>query len=212
MSHAPLGLVCSILTAWTLAASQMADLPTRAPLVLKSQGLTMATLARDHKVQGLDLDAGTLLQFRPDGSLEGLRLVRTTVISGVPLPADTRVTLDSEGRLDMCFLPAEAEVQGLRLRGGGHNWMTCFHPNGRLRLAWLARDETIDGIPCRRTTFPTEVLRLKGWGGTHFHPSGRLARCTLARDAVIRGGTYTAGTRLHFDSEGQLLSPAKGLR
>ena len=48
---------------------------------------------------------------------------------------------------------------------------TKWYPDGTLRLAWLAEDEIIDGIPCSKFTWITAVFG--GGGGTYFHANGR---------------------------------------
>jgi len=197
------------LTAWISLAGQVdPSLPTTAPIHLKPSGLTLATLARECTIQGHRLDAGTVLRLDPSGSIQGFVLAREGRVADLPLPGGTMVSLTPQGLLSRCFLPRDTELQGHLLKGHGHDWMTTFHPNGQLKLVWLARDEWIEGIPCRRASFYREFLRLRGWGGTSFHANGRLASCALATDQVIQGRPLKQHARLHFDAEGRLVEPA----
>jgi len=94
-----------------------------------------------------------------DGKLRSCTLAREDTLSGQPLPAGTVVHLTNEGHLDWCFLQQDTEIQGHLCRGKGHGFMTGFHPNGRLRIAWLARDEIIQGIPCAQYRFLSSVMK-----------------------------------------------------
>jgi hypothetical protein len=109
--------------------------------------------------------------------------------------------------LDWCFLEEDTMIQGHLCLGSGHNYMTGFHPNGKLKTAWLAQNETIDRIPCAKFRF------LSSWFGggdrTTFHDSGRLQFCTLATAAAIQGTEYAKNTRISFDPGGKVIKADK---
>jgi hypothetical protein len=88
--------------------------------------------------------------------------------------------------------------------------MTGFHPGGRLRLCWLEEDETIDDVPCARSTIPGEMWRGilgRDKSGVTFHPDGRLQGCRLSRDLTLAGRRHEAGSRIEFDPAGHAIVP-----
>ena len=87
-------------------------------------------------------------------------------------------------------------------RGGGHDWMTHFHPNGELRLCWLSRDEVIQGVPCSRATFLGEFFGRK-YATTEFHENGALASCVASTDTNVGGQHCDAGDRVKLDPDGK---------
>ncbi len=129
-------------------------------------------------------------------------LERPETIQGHALPAGTRVALDGAGNLDICFLGRDTELEGHLCRGQGHNYMTGFHPGGRLRLCWLRNPETIGGVPCRRATFLNDAFGPSV--GVAFHPDGSLAGCKLDRDFTVQGRELKSGVRIEFDRNGSL--------
>ena len=138
-----------------------------------------------------------------DGAQDRWRLLASPeTIQGHALPEGTRVSVDVEGNLDICFLGRDTDLEGHLCRGKGHNYMTGFHPNGRLRLCWLRNPETIQGVPCRRATFINDVFGPSV--GVAFHPDSSLAGCKLDRDATIEGRAFKSGERVEFDNHGNL--------
>ena len=105
------------------------------------------------------------------------------------------------------FLTENLKVQGVYCRGDKkHGYQTVFYPDGKLKLCWLAKDQIIHGIPCKKTTFWGEVFRyFKGSARVEFYRNGKLKRCKLAKDFVIDGKTYKKGDILFFDKHGKLL-------
>ncbi len=104
-----------------------------------------------------------------------------------------------------CFLPQDMEVQGIFCRGGGHDWHTGFYMNGQLALIWPARDQEIQGWPCRAASFWTEAFRgIWGSARVRFHENGRLKRCKLAEDISIGERCFNKGDIVRFDCEGRI--------
>ena len=157
------------------------------------------------EIQGIPC-TGTVT-YDDKGKLQSCTLGREDTLSGQPLAAGTVIHLTPEGILDWCFLQEDTMIQGHLCRGSEHNFMTGFHPNGTLKTAWLAQDETIDGIPCAKFRF------LSSWFGggdrTSFHDNGRLQFCTLAAPAKIQGTEYAKNTGLAFGPDGRIITTGK---
>jgi len=154
------------------------------------------------RVQGLHLLGRA--EFYPDGALEAGTLAEPVELGRARLPERTLLHLRPDGTPDWCILPADGLLEGHLCQGGGHDWMTEFHPDGRLMSAGLARVEWIQGIPCDRGTFWTEVFG--GGGRTCFHPDGGLARARVARTVQFQGRTLRRGEHVSLDPAGTLRS------
>jgi hypothetical protein len=131
------------------------------------------------------------------GRLEGCFLAESADVRGRQLPAGTRIGLDEQGRLDCVFLPEDTEIDGHVCRGHGHDFQTCFHPNGKLRYCNLAAPETIDGVPCQRSGFFIEVFVDRA--GVEFHDDGTLRGCLLAGPLELDGQRIERGNRVELD-------------
>jgi hypothetical protein len=143
------------------------------------------------------------VDYYDDGTLERCALARDDTLSGQPLAAGTIVHFTKDGIMDWCFLQRDTEIRGHLCRGHGHSWTTAFHPNGQPKLIWLARDEVIQGIPCRAASFWTEVF---GAGaGVDFYEDGQLKHCMLSKDFVVGGRQREKGESLTFDRNGKLI-------
>jgi hypothetical protein len=127
----------------------------------------------------------------PQGRVREGRLAAEAQLGAVAAPDGAWVALDPAGAVDFVFLPRTMALEAHLCRGGGHDYMTRFHPNGRLRSCWLDRDEVVDGLPCRGSGW-----FLLGGVSTEFHDDGRLAACTLARPAIVDGQALPAGARV----------------
>ncbi len=143
------------------------------------------------------------VEYYQDGTLKSCTLGREDTLSGQPLPSGTVVHLTPEGSLDWCFLQQNTMIQGHLCLGSGHGFMTGFHPNGRLKLAWLAQDEVIQGIPCAQYRFMSSLFG--GGERTLFDESGRLRFCTLSKDFVVEGQEMKKGDAVQFDVNGRLV-------
>ncbi len=172
-------------------------------------GLRRAVLSREHEVAGNLLPAGTRVSFLEDGRLRECHLdAAGAVLSGRPLPKGTAVVFDGNGRMRNCLLPGDTLIEGRLCRGKGNNWSTGFYPNGHLRLAWLARDEEIQGVPCLAAG---GVLRTIGkaiaghdQGAISFHENGNLAGALVARDCTIQGRPFKRGDPIRLDRDGNV--------
>jgi hypothetical protein len=144
------------------------------------------------------------LQFYQNGKLKSCTLARLDTLSGQPLDEGTVVAFTSDGLLDWCFLQHDTEIQGHLCKGEGHEFMTCFHPNGKLRLVWLGRAEDIQGVPCAEYSFWAEVFG--GGGGTYFWENGNLRRCRVSRDFTVEGHSFSKGDAITLEQDGKLRS------
>ncbi len=138
-----------------------------------------------------------------NGKLEFCSLARDQAISGQQLPASTGVHFTPEGIFDWCFLQQDTQIQGHLCRGSGHNFITGFYPDGKLRGVYQAEDEVIDDVPCSRFRFP-QVFFSHG-GGTSFHENGRLKSAVLSRESMIQGHRFRRGKVIYLDAAGKLL-------
>ena len=171
--------------------------------------LKRAKLAREHEIVGNVLPAGTRVSFHEDGRLRECHLdTAGAVLSGRPLPRGTQVVFDGSGRMRNCLLPENTVIEGHLCLGKGTNWSTGFYPNGQLRLAWLARDEEIQGVPCMSAG---GVLRAIGkalvgrnQGGVFFHENGNLSSALVARDCVVQGRAFKRGELIRLDRDGNV--------
>ena len=119
------------------------------------------------------------------------------------LPKGTIISRQTQDKI-YCFLPRNTMIQGLLCRGDKHRgWETVFYRNGKLAMAWLARTEEIQGVPCMAASFWTEVFR--GKAAVHFYDNGKLERCKLAKDVTIEGHAFKKGEHVSFDREGKLI-------
>lgn len=74
-----------------------------------------------------------------------------------------------------------------------------FFPSGNLKLFWLSQTTVLDGIPC-----PEDRI-------VYLHENGRLWNASLASDVQIDGALYPSGSRLTFDETGELLEYSQKL-
>jgi len=109
---------------------------------------------------------------------------------GHRLPAGTWIRLHDDGSPDGAWLSRDTPLSGYACRGDGFKqWAVRFHHNGTLSLCFLRHDTVIDGVPCLRGTFYTEV-RGGGRSGISVDSTGRLRRCQAARDFARDGRRY----------------------
>lgn len=122
--------------------------------------------------------------------------------AGATIPARTTVFYAADGKIEKMFLSRDTVIQGHLCRGGADAWETAFYPSGHLRLCWLAKDETIDRIPCRRATFWADVTGSRV--GVWLHEDGHLARCEAARAFTLGTCRGRKGAGVVVDGEGKV--------
>lgn len=126
-----------------------------------------------------------------EGAVRYGRLERDTTIQGALLPGASWVARDRAGTIEHVFLPDLTWLEGHPCRGGGHSYMTKFHPNGRLALCWLDEDQEIDGVPCKDAGF-----WFIGDTPVEFTHEGKLAACTLSKSWTRDGVVHRRGVRI----------------
>lgn len=149
---------------------------------------------------------GRQVRVFEDGALAQCELAERTAFFGHAVDAGTFVYLRADGSPESAWLPWNTRLDGHLCRGTGYRgWSVDFHRDGRLRGCYLAEDETIQGVPCRKGTFGTEVT-----GGAYvaFHPNGRLQSCAAARDVTIGAYSFESRSRVRLGAEGAVLNPA----
>jgi hypothetical protein len=154
------------------------------------------------EIDGVPCAAGYVFRFEATGRLSQCRLDRDASVHNADLRRGSTVGLNPDGTLRFVFLPGTTRVGEHSCRGQGHGWMTHFHPNGQLRLCWLARDEVIQGVPCSRATFLGEFFGGK-YATAEFHDNGALASCLASSATAVGGRPYKAGERVRLDAEGK---------
>src|SRR5437870_67050 len=100
----------------------------------------------------------------------------------------------------MSFLSRDTHIQGHLCRGGADAWETGFYPNGRLRLCWLADDEELGGVACRRATIWADVTG--GSVGLWLWENGRLRQCEAAARFRVGGRAAKKGDTVRVDRRG----------
>jgi hypothetical protein len=154
------------------------------------------------EIQGVSCTGS--VEYYQDGKLKSCALGREDTLSGQPLAPGTVVHLRPDGSLDWCFLQENTMIQGHLCSGSGHDFMTGFHANGRLKTAWLAQDEVIQGIPCAKFAFMSGLFG--GGERTLFHENGRLLYCTLSDTITIEGQHLKKDEDIRLDKDGKLIT------
>ena len=198
------------------AAFLLASFAAASPLLAGPAQQTAPTrdrLASPVVVDGVPCDAGYLWRF-PSGQLHRCTIDRDARVRGAQLPKGSTVAFKEDGDYEYVFLPRTSEIEGYQCRGSGHDFMTTFHPNGRLKLCWFPQDREVQGVPCAAFSFWSDAV-LRKPSGVSFHPNGALAECRLSGDATIKGTAFRRGTRVRLDAEGHPLpgqAPGPGAR
>ncbi len=154
-------------------------------------------------VNGLPV-VGRVEFYTANNGLRFARIASDTVMWGQSLPAGTGIHFTPDGKPVWCFLAKNHGVQGHLFRGGGHEWMTCFYPSGRLKSGGLVNVETIDGIPCDVGSFWNEASG--GGGRTYFYEDGKLKSAKVAQATTYRGQTIEKGRHVQLAPDGSIES------
>jgi hypothetical protein len=145
-------------------------------------------------------------EFHPSGRLAECPITRDTMLFGHRFPAMTWVGFDASGRLRAAWLSRNTLLNGFLCRGKGYKgYRVLFHPNGKLALCFLAEDDVIQGVPCLRGTFWTEI-RGGSKSAVSFRENGRLARCQVSRDFSRDGISLRKWQLAILDTAGRLRS------
>lgn len=127
--------------------------------------------------------------FYSDGKLKRCTTSREIAVGVAQVQRGSIIELLPDGRPSYVMMLHDAAVGEVECSGG--NWllgpsegaMVALYPSGKLKQCWLAKDQTVQGVPCIRGG----VLGLFGDGarsdgGVKFYESGKLESCTLGKD------------------------------
>ncbi len=155
--------------------------------------ITIGYLSESTEIDGLTYVGW--LHRRSDGSVLGGSLKDNETIGELPIPRGTWVSFDSEGHLASCHFSEPQTIQGHDCRGSGNGVkgpVVHFYPSGRLKFFFAPQDCVIQKVPCAGGLL----------NGVALHESGNLKSCTLTKSVTIDGRTYSAGTLLRLDEQG----------
>ena len=146
---------------------------------------------------------GSVAYWSSNNVVQFVRLATNQVLWGQERPAGTGLHFSSAGKPEWCFLGKDWEINGHVFNGGGHDWMTCFYPNGQLESGGLANIEVIDGVPCQAAA--------NGFWGLHhprtyFYENGRLKSAEVAITFRYRGQLIEKGKRIELKPDGSIES------
>ena len=192
---------------------QSAEVPcTGTPKRFDTGQIERCTLAGEYRVGDVTLPAGSQVTFARNGVMSDAFLGGQVVVHGQPLPPKATLYFDSAGQVRHFWLREEMSMQGHRLRAMGKGYTGylghMLHANGKLRAAWLAKPEMIDGIPCA-SKLPLfrggwHAIGLGAQAMAWFYDDGRLQQAMLARDATIQGRAFTKGEVISLRHDGTL--------
>ncbi len=190
-----------------------------APKRFDNGQLEQCTLVGDYRVPELTLPSGSRLSFSRTGALSEAFLGGPAEVHGQLLPSKATLFFDPAGRLRHFWLGEESSIQGHRLRAMGMGYTGylghMLYANGKLRAAWLAGEELIDGIPCA-SKLPLmrgawHAVRLGAQAMVWFYDDGRLRQAMLARDVNVQGHPFKKGELISLRRDGTLDPAAKKL-
>jgi hypothetical protein len=172
--------------------------PAASPAAAQRASQGQLILAEPTLVDGVLCVERALLHA--SGLLHECRLAPGAEFLGHRFPSNSWVGYTVSARPHV-WLGRDTELQGLVCRGSGwRGWATSLHHDGALRGCFLAAEAVVDGVPCRKASFFTEVLRGSSYLG--LHENGRLAECVAARTFTLGGREHRRGERIRLDAEG----------
>jgi hypothetical protein len=161
-------------------------------LVLTAVGVALAAPSQADSISWRRLEAAATFDgvscaptgrasagFFANGRLHGCPIAADTTIEGHRLAAGTWIYFTDDGALWRAWLVRNTELGGVLCKGTGYKgWSVEFHATGKLAMCYLAREQVIDGVTCRKGSFWGEVT---GGVKTYFEANGRLRSCARAR-------------------------------
>jgi hypothetical protein len=190
---------------WVLLGSAVLAFSLAVPSLTLAQEVAREQLERDTIVSGIHCQ-GTKRSagFHPSGALESCALASDTEFFGHRFMAGTWVYLTELGELTSAWLIRDTELQGHICKGSGYGgWSVAFHRSGPLRICYLAQQQVIQGVPCRRGSLWGEI---RGGVSVHFHETGALESCSAARRFTLDGVTFKNRQRVRLDRSGRPLA------
>ena len=140
----------------------------------------------------------------PSGTLESCPLAHDTIVGGHHIDAGTWLYFNENRLLLGAWFEQDTRLAGHVCKGTGYKgWSVRFHPSGSLQSCFLAGEETIQGVPCRKGSFWGE---LTGGVQVSFHDNGALESCSVARDSRIGTAVIHKRERVWLDLAGVVTS------
>jgi hypothetical protein len=112
-------------------------------------------------------------------------ITRETAFGEVRIPAGTYIALNPDGTPSFIQMSHDAPILDMTCQGGswlgsGEASVVVFYPSGKLKLCYLAGDQSVQGVPCAARGL---IVSLSGVDpGVLFYESGKLQACKLSRD------------------------------
>ena len=138
-------------------------------------------------VQGFSCEKGDAW-FYPDGHLSSCTLAVESTFGDARPPAGSVIRLTPDGKPLYLGLSFDTQIGEYLCEGGGALGASqvpaiVFYPDGRLKLCFLAGDQTVQGVPCMGAGgFLGAVFRHKHIPSVDFYPDGKLHSCTLSKN------------------------------
>jgi hypothetical protein len=168
------------------------------------EAVRQVVLEKDTVVGGIHCQATKRSAgFYSSGTLETCALAEDTELFGHRFTNGTWLRFTDAGGLSSAWLIRDTELQGHICKGTGFGgWSVDFHRSGQLRLCYLAHEQVIQNVPCRKGSLWGEIS-----GGVHvtFHETGSLESCSAARRFSLDGVTVKARQRVQLDPSGRPL-------
>ena len=141
------------------------------------------------------------------GVLESCPIAHDTIVAGHHITAGTWLYFNENRVLLGAWFERDTRLAGHVCKGTGYKgWSVRFHPNGSLQSCFLAGEETIQGVPCRKASFWGE---LTGGVQVTFHDNGSLESCSAARDIRIGSVAFEKRERVWLDRNGSVIKRAR---
>jgi len=144
-------------------------------------------LKQETTIQGFPCAKGYAWVY-PDGHLSSCTLAEESTFGDAHPPAESWIRLTPDGKPLYLGLSFDSQIGEYMCEGGGAlgasgTPTTVFYPSGRLKLCWLAGDQTVQGVPCMGAGgFLGAVFRHKHVPSVDFYPDGKLHSCTLSKN------------------------------
>jgi hypothetical protein len=143
-------------------------------------------LAAATKIQEYPCDRG-YAWFYSDGRLSRCTLSREASFGEALLPSGSIIHLTEQGRPQFAFLSHNAVLGGYEVMGGswlgtGEGNITAFYPSGKLKSAYLVRDQWVQGVPCRGGQWGILTDPQHGGNAVQFYENGKLKGCKVSVD------------------------------
>ena len=188
-----------------ILSALIAALAPTAHAQLHRDRTTSITIVESTEIQGYPCAKGTV-SFYDEGKLRACKVARDTPFGEAVVPAGSGIHLLPNGSPSFVFLQHNTVIRGHTCRGRDTDYMTTFYPDGNLKVCWLASDEVIEGVPCRKAAVFVDVF---GVGeGTRFYDTGRLKSCRLASEFAVEQKHFNKGERVFLGADGKLAAGA----